>query len=117
MNEQDKRVIYEWLYEDLRGPQRSSMSWRPIEYPTGMYAVFDLDGRRRPLPPLDMNTAFSECIPKLVREGVKVMYNNMGSGEWWLDPPRENEEDGVVGIFTSADFYVALLDYIKGVQK
>ena len=89
----NERAIYEWLgYK------------------------FDTDGTARFremygwLPTLDMDLAFGKCIPKLLTEGVKVMYNNMGSGEWWLDAPNKD------GIYNGPDFYKNLVTYIRGVK-
>ena len=94
MNLTDERAIYEWLYDDLRG--------RDVKL-----ALCDRKGDLKPLPSLDMNTAFSECIPKLNAEGVHVLFGNFGSVMWFLD---KMDDDSV---YESPDFYAALLQYLE----
>ena len=96
----DEKAIYEWLY-GVKVEKRSNG-----------YCGLYVDEMDRPfwlrLPSLDMNTAHGECIPKLREEGVAVMYNNMDSHEWWLDPVGNVRDP-----FTNSDFYVALTEYLK----
>jgi hypothetical protein len=114
MTEQDERAIYEWAYPELKSKDwalspavdRKGNSVAPV-------AIYeDATGRTfgKPLRPLDHNFAFDVCVPRLVGEGVKVMYNNMGSGEWWLDAPNKD------AIYASPDFYTSLVTYIRGVK-
>jgi len=87
MTEQDERTIYEWVLGH------------------------SLDKQLTVQPP-DMNFAFAVCIPKLEAECVNVMYNNMGSGEWWIDSADRSKP-----VVMHADFYSALLAYIRGGVK
>lgn len=95
----NERAIYEWLgYK------------------------FDTDGTARFremyewLPPLDMNLAFGQCIPKLAAEGVTVIYHGIDCHV--VQPEKVllwvliDERGGISG----ADFYAALLAYIRGVK-
>ena len=88
MAEQDERTIYRWILGH------------------------EIAENHLPYPRLDMNFAFNVCIPRLMSEGVKVMFNNMGSGEWWLDVPTPENVTDV--LHEDSDFYSALLAYIKG---
>jgi hypothetical protein len=69
--------------------------------------------RWRCCPPLDMNTAFSECIPKLVAENVKVVFEignrHQPQGAWWLSPAQYPPTFQSV---VNPDFYAALLQYL-----
>jgi hypothetical protein len=110
MTEQDERTIYEWAMPELKGTD-----WHKVhKCSTGLTYAVVRDGSRilgeAVISRQDMNFAFEVCIPRLVSEGVRVMYNNMGSGEWWFDAPDKD------AIYTSPDFYSALLAYIKGIH-
>jgi hypothetical protein len=115
MTEQDERIIYEWVgYADIEARVETIHEPNPLipDYETTHW--YRNGYRCEPPPALDMNFAFDVCIPRLVREGVKVMYNNMGSGEWWMDV---STPESATDIFhEDADFYSALLAYIKGVK-
>jgi len=117
MTEEQKRAIYEYMYEELKGKvwhlvpgscSACGLPWTEARYTTRAQGR-DLDTWMS-LPPLDMNTAFALAIPKLQAEGVKVMWNNMG-GEWWFDPPSEAAE-----VIQTPDFWPGVLDYIKAVH-
>jgi len=65
------------------------------------------------LPSLDMNTAHGECIPKLEKEGVKVMYHGIDChtisptvGQWAFI-----NQTGLVA--HGDNFYVNLTEYLK----
>lgn len=106
MNEQDMRVIYEWLYEDLKGK-----AWDLHQTFFGVEAL-PANAEElgylpyipiRKLPPLDMNTWDREALPKLDRDEVTASFYG---GLWHLD----------ANMFANADPWLALLDYIKAVQ-
>jgi len=111
MTEQDERTIYEWAMPELKGTD-----WHKVhKCSTGLTYAVVRDGSRilgeAVISRQDMNFAFEVCIPRLVSEGVQVMYNNMGSGEWWMDV---STPESATDIFhEDADFYSALLAYIK----
>lgn len=109
MTESDMKEVYEWAYPELKGKACEIAKLTQA----GQYITV-LAGRvvadEWLLRPLDMNFACDVCVPRLVGEGVKVMYNNMGSGEWWLDAPNKD------AIYASPDFYTSLVTYIRGVK-
>jgi len=93
----NERLIYEWLgYKDAQYFETSG--W-----------LYLSDGQIwKDCPPLDMNTAFAEAIPKLVAEGCpvdcSVWKDKRGEfTEWSL-----NEDQ-----FVSPDFWQALTDYLE----
>jgi len=102
----DERAIYELLYPKLKGKKWKHEVWLDGGFERAA-ATYGTEGVVE-LSILDMNTAFAECIPKLREEGVAVMYNNMDSHEWWLDPVGNVRDP-----FTNSDFYVALTEYLK----
>lgn len=107
MTESDERAIYEWAKPRLR-----NYEWTYGYYQGQKTAVDSMEGWfLEDLPTLDMNFAFDVCLPKLEDKSVKVMYNNMGSREWWLDPAYLP-----INPICRFDFYDALLAYIKGVK-
>ncbi len=57
--------------------------------------------------PPDMNFAFAVCIPKLRAEGITAWFDNR---DWDLD------EVATENVSVDADFYSALLAYIKGMK-
>lgn len=121
MNEQDK-VIYEWLYEELKGKV-----WELRQTFFGLDALpanaeelgFLPYIPIRKCPPLDMNTAFGECIPKLYDARCTITFTRSGvdygylSGSWRI---MWGDDAGRMHGAVNPDFYAALLDYIKGVQ-
>jgi hypothetical protein len=108
LTDAQQRAIYKWLpkhrCENCGGLGTVEFAELWIECPACKGTGFSL-------PPLDMNTAFSECIPKLLPSTL-VWFNGR---RWYLaehvdtsvQAPREPRSD--------ADFYAALLQYL-GVQ-
>ena len=96
----NERLIYEWLgYPE---PYKCGGGWF---YLVGREDCFRFVNN---CPPLDMNTAFAEAIPKLVAEGCpvdcSVWKDKRGEfTEWSL-----NEDQ-----FVSPDFWQALTDYLE----
>ena len=103
----DEQAIYEWLY-GVKVEKRSNG-----------YCGLYVDEMDRPfwlrLPSLDMNTAFGECIPKLQREGVRVLcWANRAQGEYV--PPVIFALHVVMfeeAPYKDTDFYVALTEYLE----
>jgi len=60
MTEEQKRAIYEWLYDDLKGRDMR------------LALCDDRAGHLKPLPPLDMNTWHGPVEEKLAAEGIRV---------------------------------------------
>ena len=100
MNEQ---IVYEWL----KG------------LPCGCFIYTHLNGEKvasgedengpweDPLPPLDMNTAFSEGIPKLTKEGCDVKFTH---GAWDLQPMRKPWHGPY---YARSDFWLAVDEYLE----
>lgn len=107
MTESDERTIYEWAKPRLRNYEWTWRLSRATKTAIDSVAGAFLED----LPSLDMNFAFDVCVPKLESEGVKVMYNNMGSGEWWLDPVNLP-----IDPICNTDFFEGLVAYIKGMK-
>jgi len=99
----NERLIYEWLgYPE---PYKCGGGWF---YLVGREDCFRFVNN---CPPLDMNTAFAEAIPKLRSEGVKVCYANPSifddeSAPWYL---QLGDKDP----FIHPDFWEALTDYLE----
>ena len=111
MTEQDERTIYEWAMPELKGTD-----WHKVhKCSTGLTYAVVRDGSRilgeAVISRQDMNFAFDVCIPWLKQERVQVMYNNMGSGEWWLDPVNLP-----IDPICNTDFFEGLVAYIKGAK-
>ena len=109
----NERLIYEWLRPVLGGTEwtRQQICDDPVECVAVWMEAWDEEPRSLVLPPLDMNTAFAEAIPKLRSEGVKVCYANPSifddeSAPWYL---QLGDKDP----FIHPDFWEALTDYLE----
>lgn len=128
MNEQDKRTIYEWLYEELKGT-----GWKLMPTTDGkgrpMDPIAQYEAARRTfaklLLPLDMNTWHGPVAEKLKAEGVSVVtvqYTPNAGGvdgkpyACSIDCAAAGSYDGV-GATADDACYSALLDYIKEVRE
>jgi hypothetical protein len=121
ITEQDERIIYEWVIPKLKGSVLVNGSpWELKHTAKRITALWD-DGvnlRVTSLSPLDMNFAFDVCIPKLNAASVSVTFTNFDdAGRWHLldvvcDAECRNTTASVD--YEGADFYSALLAYIKG---
>jgi len=109
LTDAQQRAIYEWLYEELKGK-----GWRLRKDPYWnqqhgvVDAAWEVNGKLRltKLPPLDMNTAFSEYIPKLKAEFRSVKWD----GETWTIYVPQCYGEPVS--WKNTDFYAALLQYL-----
>jgi hypothetical protein len=105
MNLTDEQAIYKWLkpegaqLKQCDYPQRGTWvyQWEPNRIS---------DGGPYACPPLDMNTAFSECIPKLKAEFRSVKWD----GETWTIYVPQCYGEPVS--WKNTDFYAALLQYL-----
>lgn len=120
MNEQDERVIYEWLgYKDA-APYGDGWAYpTPIVQRNRDGSPEIVGAEPNQCPPLDMNLAFGECIPKLDEAACTVIFKRSAvdldyrDGYWriiWGGYPAKIDEA------CNDDFYAALLAYIKGVR-
>ena len=95
----NERLIYEWLgYPE---PYKCGGGWF---YLVGREDCFRFVNN---CPPLDMNTAFGEAIPKLAEEGVKVSFV---SGCWYFEAHEWPSEHGLPH---DPDFWEALTEYLE----
>ena len=113
MTKQDERTIYEWAMPDEAkrhdGFHMSPYSGRWQEWDGVKCEWWDL-------PRLDMNFAFDVCVPKLNAESVSVTFTNFDdAGRWHLIDAVCGEKVETVD-YEAADFYSALLAYIKEVK-
>jgi len=103
-----EKRIYEWLRPELKG-----LDWA-ISLLMGGCGELEADAfidredgpRLIALPPLDMNTAFGECIPKLTREGCDVKFSH---GHWDLQPMREAWHGPY---HAREDFWLAVVEWL-----
>jgi hypothetical protein len=104
LTDAQQRAIYEWLKPELK-----ARDWRFGDVLQGrqlirVYAWFVDDGPhgKVTLPPLDMNLAHGEVMPKLHKEGTDIDFYYANGGGWWTF------EHGYEG----CDFYEGLLQYL-----
>jgi len=102
----NERLIYEWLRPELKGKEwrkeYNGMTWGALYRREDMQFDWWV-----PLPPLDMNTAFSEGIPKLTKEGCDVKFTH---GAWDLQPMRKPWHGPY---YARSDFWLAVDEYLE----
>ncbi len=115
MTEEQKRAIYEWLYDDLKGRDMR------------LALCDDRAGHLKPLPPLDMNTWHGPVEEKLAAEGIRVevcmdsVDGRVLRSTRLVDENFEGENpfyawDGSGSTAEEAS-YAALLQYIEAVRQ
>ena len=97
------KAIYEWLRPALTGTE-----WEIVTCRVAFYKYTKEDKTLwgcllEPLPPLDMNTAFSEAIPKLKAEGIDSFFSS------WAGWTLETDTDS----WANPDFYIAVSEYLE----
>ena len=100
-------AIYEWLHPKLKGqdwtlevnrffPEKGRLWAKRAKNKYGFHPAHWV-------PPLDMNTAFSEAIPKLKAEGIDSFFSSWRG--WTLETDTDSWEN--------PDFYSTLTEYLE----
>lgn len=115
MTEAQERLIYEWLYPELKG-----QGWKIDGYGcdscSAVYqlAYWPMTGTSGPndtlsLPDLDYNTFMEEAVPKLDSEGITVSFVYHGGIGTWVLTRGVHDKD----IWRGIDLWPQVAKYLE----
>lgn len=123
LSEERQRKVYEWLYPELRGTDWKIQDLAEWAGNGVAFIIGDKwDGKARGYSELlyvhddkavvqpNYQFFFTEIVLRLKSNGVVVMYNNMGSQEYWLDPIDAD------ALYCNADPIAATAEYIEALE-